>query len=620
MIERDLDLVCLGRVSVDLYGEQVGADLETASTFAKYVGGRPANIAIGTSRLGLRTGVISAVGDEAMGSFVRGALRDEHVDVSNLVTKAGCQTGLAIQGVSSPDHFPVVFYRANCADMALVEGDIDKTTVSRTRALLVTGTHCSTEAAFAVTERAVAMALASDVEVILDIDYQAGLWDVQDTSEGSDNDSGGKSAIRERLQKLLPQCRVVVGTTEEMCIVAGDDSIDDALAYLREATTAILLQRRGAEGCVCYPGDIDACIVGAPFPAEVLNALGGGDAFVSGFLAGYLRGMELDDCCRLANGSCAVVVARHGCAPAMPYWEELQTYLGQTGQAGQLDSLHRRMGRGPVDGRLHLLDFTSPDTETQHSSSERSQYLAISQSVLRRLKGNLRDVQLGVMVGSEQSEGHHSQWIGGLGRFVFQDVRCTDRSCCRFVGGQEAQAVVSSWPQSIGAKVTADLDADCNVERLVAHLGHLARACEATGRPLLIQFTADETPDRMQRIATAMQWCYRAGVYPDWWALPVDIEPIAWERVGTLIGEYDPYCHGVLLTGDVVEGVTLSTMLEKLYQTQKIVRGCIVGGSYWCDALAKGLTLYPSEEQLVAEVADRMQTLITGSEALALSE
>ncbi|MEO5734275.1 MAG: PfkB family carbohydrate kinase, partial [Rubrivivax sp.] len=138
-----LDVICIGRSSVDLYGEQIGGRLEDMRSFAKYVGGSPTNTAVGASRLGLRAGLISRVGDEHNGRFVRETLQAEGVDVSQLRTDPTRLTALVFLGIRDPDTFPLVFYRDRCADMALCVDDIDPDHVSRTRAVVISGTHLS---------------------------------------------------------------------------------------------------------------------------------------------------------------------------------------------------------------------------------------------------------------------------------------------------------------------------------------------------------------------------------------------------------------------------------------------------------------------------------------------
>src|SRR5882724_6423934 len=157
-MEPSLDVITIGRVSVDLYGQQAGGRLEDMASFAKYVGGCPANIAVGAARLGLRSALISRVGDEHMGRYVREQLAREGVETKALVTDPGRLTALVILGIRDRETFPLIFYRENCADMALTEADIDEGFIASARALVVTGTHFSTATVAAASRYAMSLA------------------------------------------------------------------------------------------------------------------------------------------------------------------------------------------------------------------------------------------------------------------------------------------------------------------------------------------------------------------------------------------------------------------------------------------------------------------------------
>ena len=170
----DLDVVCMGRAGVDLYGEQIGSRLEDMRSFAKYVGGSPTNTAIGAARLGLKAGLLSRVGDEHNGRFVRETLIAEGVDVGQLRTDPQRLTALVFLGIKDRDTFPLVFYRDHCADMALCEDDVDEAFLARSSTLLISGTHLSHPDTRAACVKAMRIARRLGRRVVLDIDYR--LW------------------------------------------------------------------------------------------------------------------------------------------------------------------------------------------------------------------------------------------------------------------------------------------------------------------------------------------------------------------------------------------------------------------------------------------------------------
>lgn len=171
-----LDVITIGRASVDLYGQQTGSRLEDVASFAKSVGGCPANIAIGTARLGLRSALLTRVGDEHMGRYIREQMLREGVSDKGLVTDKERLTALVLLSVEDDKTFPLIFYRENCADMALVEDDIDPDFIKSARAIVVTGTHFSRPSTDAAQRKAMRLIKEAGGKVLFDIDYRPNLW------------------------------------------------------------------------------------------------------------------------------------------------------------------------------------------------------------------------------------------------------------------------------------------------------------------------------------------------------------------------------------------------------------------------------------------------------------
>src|SRR5690606_20612611 len=197
-------------------------------------------------------------------------------------------------------------------------------------AVLVNGTHLSRDNVFAASLRACGIARANGGKVVFDIDYRPVLWGLTRKDMG-ENRFVADAAVTARLQQVLPLCDLVVGTEEEIHILGGSTDTLAALREIRARTPALLVCKRGPLGCVAFPGAIpdalDDGIVGRGFEVEVFNVLGAGDAFMAGFLRGWLRGEPLEDACSYANACGAIVVSRHGCSPAMPTWDELRQFL-----------------------------------------------------------------------------------------------------------------------------------------------------------------------------------------------------------------------------------------------------------------------------------------------------
>ncbi|HEX7040582.1 MAG TPA: 5-dehydro-2-deoxygluconokinase [Trueperaceae bacterium] len=321
------DLLAMGRSSIDLYANDIGAAFEDVTSFAAYVGGSPLNIAVGARRLGLRTALLTAVGDDKVGEFILAFLRREGVDTSWVPVKPGRRSSAVVLGIEPPDRFPLVYYRDNAADFALDIDDVLSAPVADAAALEVSGTGLAVEPSRSATFRAVELARAGGRTVYLDLDFRADQWhDLR--------------AYGVTVRALLPLVDVVIGTEEEFRAAALESQADvvvahqqvsapavrgdlgAAMARLRErAPSATLVVKRGARGATVHLAD--GTELDAPgFPVEVVNVLGAGDAFAAGLIYGRARGWGWRESARLGNACGAIVVTRHGCANFMATLDE----------------------------------------------------------------------------------------------------------------------------------------------------------------------------------------------------------------------------------------------------------------------------------------------------------
>ena len=325
-----LDLITIGRSSVDLYGDQVGGRLEDMASFSKYIGGSPTNIAAGSARLGLKSAVITKVGDEHMGRYIREQLVREGVDVRGVITDPERLTALVLLGIRNQDEFPLIFYRENCADMALSEEDIDPAFIAEAGCVCATGTHLSHPQTEAAVIKALNLARQNRARTALDIDYRPNLWGLAG-HEAGESRFIESARVTQKLQSVLGLFDLIVGTEEEFHIAGGSTDTLTALRAVRAVSGATLVCKRGPMGAVAFTGAIgetlDAGESGPGFPIEVFNVLGAGDGFMSGLLRGWLRGESWPEALKLANACGAFAVSRHGCTPAYPSWDELQYFF-----------------------------------------------------------------------------------------------------------------------------------------------------------------------------------------------------------------------------------------------------------------------------------------------------
>ena len=311
MTEKTLDLITIGRASVDLYGSQTGGRLEDMRSFDKYVGGSPANIAAGAARLGLRSALITRVGDEHMGRFVREQLAREGVDLRGVAVDPDRPTALVLLGIRDDDSFPMMFYRENCADMALAPGDVDECLIAEAKVVLFTGTHLSAPGPEAALARALDLAGRHGARRALDIDYRPSLWGLGNAGDGESR-YVASAAVTMRIQAHLPQFDLVVGTEEEFHIAGGIADTHAALRAVRALTDAVLVCKRGPMGAVVVtgvvPDDLGDAIAGAGFAIEAFNVVGAGRRVLRGASQGMdpVRGLgdraDLGQCLRGARG------------------------------------------------------------------------------------------------------------------------------------------------------------------------------------------------------------------------------------------------------------------------------------------------------------------------------
>src|SRR5271156_936122 len=325
-----LDVITIGRSSVDLYGTQIGGRLEDMGSFEKYIGGSPTNIACGTARLGLKSAVITGVGDEHMGRFIVEQLAREGVDTRGVKVDPERLTALVILGIRDREHFPLIFYRENCADMALCEDDINEDLIRSARSVVVTGTHLSHPRTEAAVLKALRIAREAGVKTALDIDYRPNLWGVAGHGEGESRFVASEK-VTTKLLSHLNLFDLIVGTEEEFHIAGGSTDTLAALRAVRVVSKATLVCKRGAAGAVVFTGGIpnalDAGETGPGFPIEVFNVLGAGDGFMSGLIKGWLEDAPWPRALEYANACGAFAVSRHGCTPAYPSADELAFFL-----------------------------------------------------------------------------------------------------------------------------------------------------------------------------------------------------------------------------------------------------------------------------------------------------
>jgi len=332
------DSVHMGRSSIDLYSNDIGAPFVDIKSFAAYVGGSPTNISVGGRRLGLKTALVTALGVDPVGDFILNFLNQEGVVTDFIPRKPGHRTSAVALGIEPPDQFPLIYYRDNCADFELSIDDVIAAPVNAGKVFQFAGTNLAKEPSRSATLFAAELARSSGAEVVLDIDFRPDQWH-------------DPRAFGVAVRGALRVVDIVIGTEDEInaamlmdtAQVEATDSVSDtkvtgnvehAIETMLGLGPKALLQKRGERGVCVHVREASGTIqrIDAPgFPVEIQNILGAGDAFGAGFLYGHVNGWGWYNSARLGNACGAIVVTKHGCANFMPTYDEAMAFINDHG-------------------------------------------------------------------------------------------------------------------------------------------------------------------------------------------------------------------------------------------------------------------------------------------------
>ena len=587
---KTLDVITIGRASVDLYGAQVGGRLEDMASFQKYIGGSPTNIAAGTARLGLRSALITRVGDEHMGRFIREELAREGVDVRGVVTDPERLTALVLLGIRDEKQFPLIFYRENCADMALCEDDIDEGFVASARSVVATGTHLSNPQTEAAVLKALRLARQHGARTALDIDYRPNLWGLAGHGAGEERFIES-AAVTTKLQATLHLFDLIVGTEEEFHIAGGSTDTMTALRAVRAVSKATLVCKRGPMGAAAFSGAIPATLddgeAGPGFPIEVFNVLGAGDGFMSGLIRGWLDDEVWPTALKYANACGAFAVSRHGCTPAYPSWEELQFFLARgvknpaLRKDAELEQIHWSTNRRKrwtevrafaYDHRIQLEEAPGATPEKIAAFKELCLDATLEVAQGRDGYGLLCDSRLG-RTALYRAAGK-GLWIGRPVEWPTSRPLTLEPEIGADFGG------LAEWPLEHVAKVLCFChpdDAEDMRQKQEDVVQRLYQACRRNRLEMLLEVIPSKVgPVDDYSTAKLISRFYDIGIYPDWWKLEPMQTANAWEVTCAAIAGRDPHVQGIVVLGLGQSEAELAAAF-KLAAAQPLVKGFAVG-------------------------------------------
>ena len=335
MIDKAYDVITYGRSSIDLYSANIGADFVDIQSFNAFVGGSPLNIAVGAKRLGLKSALLTGIGQDQVGDFLLNFLKKEGVETKFIPRIAGSRTSAVILGIQPPDNFPLVYYRENCADSKVTIDDVIHAEIGSCRLFEISATALNVEPSRSAGFFAAEEARKNNVPVLIDLDFRADQW--------HDARSFGITS-----RAYLRNCSIALGTEEEILATMLSDpgqimiknqqisapeirgNVEAAIKDIMALGIEALVVKRGAKGSTVFLNDGN--VIDIPgFPVEVVNVLGAGDAFASGFIYGYLNGWDWYKCCRMGNACGAILVTKPGCSNFNPTLEEAMAFIDLKG-------------------------------------------------------------------------------------------------------------------------------------------------------------------------------------------------------------------------------------------------------------------------------------------------
>lgn len=315
---KEFDLILLGRVAVDLNPVDYYCPLNESTTFKRYLGGSPANIAVGLARLGKKCGFFARVSDDQLGTFVTDYFDNEGIDTSHIKRcQNGEKIGLTFTEIKSETESSIVMYRNEAADLKLDVEDIDEDYINKAKAILISGTALAESPSREAALKAVALAKKNGVPIIFDIDYRAYNW------KNSDEIAIYYSSVAREADIILGS-REEYDLTEKFIKVGMTDK--ETAAYWHSQNAKIVIIKHGKEGSTAYTNDGESYSI-KPFPVKLLKSFGGGDGYASAFLYGIFEGWEIIDALEFGSASAAMLVASHACSQDMPSVDAVKKFI-----------------------------------------------------------------------------------------------------------------------------------------------------------------------------------------------------------------------------------------------------------------------------------------------------
>lgn len=608
-------LLCMGRLTVDLYGEQQHTPLTEARSFRRYPGGSSGNLAICAARLGVPTGLVTTVGDDPMGHYLLGVLEHEGVAADAVRRDPQRRTALALLGMLDAEAVNLDFYRELAADEAILDRQVPQARLEECDFLAVTGTLVAAAArdgeAFGIVDRAI----AAGTRLVVDIDFRRAIWEKA---------PGGLEGAVAQVGRLLDAASLVVGNEDEFRIMAQTECLQDAVDKLRSAISAPLILKLGERGAIWIDETSPRLLAQIPvepsFAVDVANPVGAGDAFLAGFLASWLNGDPPGTALRRGNACGAIVASRHGCSAASPYKQELDLFE-EGGNIADIAKVHwqlgRRRSRRPVYALAcdHRAPFDELIAQFERSEQDAREFKSLVAEAVERASSSIVDASPGMLL-DERFGGHLMADAAARGWWLGRPVEVTGSRPLEFEPG--SLETMREWSPRHVAKCLVWHHPDDGVElrqTQFRQLNLLQNICRAAGIEWMLEIVPPLDLDREDdTLLRSMNQVYDAGLAPDWWKLPGFGNDAGWQAAKALLDVRDVHCRGIVMLGLNEPHETLRKSVIRAGRSQACV-GFAIGRTIFGDVARGWFANTISDEDAIDNMRERYVSLISDFES-----
>lgn len=627
-LNKALDLITFGEIYVDLCGEQIGAELKDTFSFRKFVGGIAATVAIGGARLGLKTALISGIAHDEMGKFLLEALQRENVNTTHLKSFPEKSSTLIMRAIHASDVNVGLFQNENPASKGLMPGDIQPAFIASSQALLIVASNFAHEKMSECSSKALIAARENGTKVILFLD------------QGADNPALNtlheKEAFIKRLLNIVPQCDLIFGSEAAFLKITESTDIDAALKQLRTLGNAILVLKH-PEGCYAFASHIPSTWQETiHYPTIALKnryAVEGMDAFIAGFLKGWLQNNSLEKCCQLSMFCQAIAQSQPNNMDYLPSEQGLFVAttqsphsLEQTLHSAHFTHMHYTTTRPqPLEkhfifqlGSLQQWEKISQTYPVDDAFIQKTKAL-VAKGVAIAAQGN----PFAAIIIDEENDLD----LFHLQPASYRLIRSVDTPQAvpfQFKNNPDITQTLLQWPQSQRVKATAIYHPDDRYalrgqQEMTLNLLH--RSCRETKHELFLELAPPANSlITASTIAHIMQRFYEIGIYPDGWIISVPRDQRSWDSIAKVISDNDPYCQGVVVSTPAASLEQLN-MIFDIVSKQKCCQGFIAGKNLFHPLLEQWFNQKLTEHAFIDMVATSFhQVMLRWEQSMKISD